>query len=60
MPLYLSLIFGDLRLENLHFAHRLQVHDLQREQRQIDEEREDDDGPAVVVDELIVQYRAAS
>src|SRR6185295_2610682 len=45
---------GDLRLQRLHLLHRLQVRKLQREQKNIDEDRDNHDGPSVIVYPLIV------
>ena len=46
---------GNLRLQGLHLTRRLHAGQPQRQQQQVDDDRDQHDGPAVVVDELIVQ-----
>ena len=44
----------DVRLQLLHLLHRLHVRKLQRKQKDVDEDGDYDDRPAVVVNVLIV------
>src|SRR5579875_957768 len=44
----------DLRLQTLHFTRRFQTREPERKQRQVNDERDDDDGPAVIICPMIV------